>query len=54
MSDTISISVSTAAIFSAELGCGRPPPKRKDMLKRVVGRSSIEVKEDVDFVGDGR
>lgn len=33
MSATISISVSTAAIFSAELGCGRPPPKRKDMIR---------------------
>ena len=32
MPETISISASAAAIFSAELGCGRPPPKRKDML----------------------
>lgn len=31
MLETISISASAAAIFSAELGCGRPPPKRKDM-----------------------
>lgn len=32
MSDIISISASAAAIFSAELGCGRAPPKRKDIL----------------------
>ena len=31
MSDTISISVSAAAIFSADEGWGRPP-KRKDIL----------------------
>ena len=31
MLETISISASAAAIFSAELGCGRPPPKRNDM-----------------------
>ena len=34
MSETISISVSAAAIFSADVGWGRPPPKRKDMLAR--------------------
>jgi hypothetical protein len=28
MSDTMSISASAAAIFSAEEGCGRPPPKK--------------------------
>lgn len=32
MLETISISASAAAIFSAEEGCGRAPPKRKDML----------------------
>lgn len=32
MLETISISASAAAIFSAEEGCGRPPPKRKDMV----------------------
>nr|POF17018.1 hypothetical protein CFP56_57834 [Quercus suber] len=32
MFETISISASAAAIFSAEEGCGRaPPPKRKDI-----------------------
>ena len=31
ISDTISISVSAAAIFSEDEGCGRPPLKRKDM-----------------------
>lgn len=31
ISETISISASAAAIFSADVGCGRPP-KRKDML----------------------
>lgn len=31
MSDTISTSVSAAAIFSAEESCGRPP-KRKDIV----------------------
>ncbi|SRR6266536_4299785 len=35
MSETISTSVSAAAIFSADVGCGRPPPKRKDMLEEV-------------------
>jgi hypothetical protein len=33
MSDTMSISVSAAAIFSAEEGCGRPPPKRYDIVR---------------------
>jgi hypothetical protein len=33
MSDTISTSVSAAAIFSAEVGCGRPPPNKKDILE---------------------
>lgn len=32
MSDTISISVSAAAIFCSEEGCGRPPNREKDML----------------------
>ncbi len=33
MLETISISASAAAIFSAEVGWGRaPPPKRKDIL----------------------
>jgi hypothetical protein len=32
MSETMSISASAAAIFSAEEGWGRPPPKRKDIL----------------------
>jgi len=32
MLETISISASAAAIFSAELGCGLAPPKRKDMI----------------------
>lgn len=35
MSDTISISVSAAAIFSAEVGCGRPPPNRNDIVNEV-------------------
>jgi len=36
MLETISISASAAAIFSAEVGWGRaPPPKRKDILVRV-------------------
>jgi hypothetical protein len=37
MSETISTSVSAAAIFSAEVGCGRPPPNRKDMVEGVAG-----------------
>lgn len=32
MSKTIFISFSTAAIFSADVGCGRPPNPRKDMV----------------------
>jgi len=32
MSETMSISASAAAIFSAEEGWGRPAPKRKDIL----------------------
>lgn len=32
MSKTIFISFSTAAIFSADVGCGRPPNPRKDMM----------------------
>lgn len=36
MPETISISASAAAIFSAEEGWGRPPPKRKDILSRCV------------------
>lgn len=32
MFETISISASAAAIFSADEGCGRWPPKRNDML----------------------
>lgn len=32
ISDTNSTSVSAAAIFSAEDGCGRPAPKRKDIM----------------------
>lgn len=32
MSDTMSTSISAAAIFSADVGCGRPPPKRKDIV----------------------
>jgi len=32
MSETISISVSAAAIFCSEESWGRPPPKRKDIL----------------------
>jgi len=32
MSETMSISASAAAIFSAEEGWGRPPPNRKDIL----------------------
>jgi hypothetical protein len=44
MSDTISISASAAAIFSADVGCGRPPPKRKDILEWVeFGGSLIEL-----------
>lgn len=35
MSETNSTSVSAAAIFSAEDGCGRPAPKRKDMMAEV-------------------
>lgn len=31
MFETISISASAAAIFSADEGCGLPPPKRKDI-----------------------
>lgn len=39
MLDTISISASAAAIFSADEGCGRPPPKReKDMVGLLYGR----------------
>lgn len=37
MPETISISASAAAIFSAEEGWGRPPPKRKDILARCCG-----------------
>lgn len=36
MSETISISASAAAIFSAEEGWGRPP-KRKDMVAEECG-----------------
>jgi hypothetical protein len=34
--ETISISASAAAIFSAEEGWGRPWPKRKDIVGYVV------------------
>lgn len=37
MPETISISASAAAIFSAEEGWGRPPPKRKDIFAGCVG-----------------
>jgi hypothetical protein len=37
MLETISISASAAAIFSAEEGWGRAPPKRKDILWGYVG-----------------
>lgn len=38
MSETISTSVSAAAIFSAEEGCGRPPPNMlNDMAAVSVG-----------------
>lgn len=32
MSETISISVSAAAIFCSDEGCGRPPNREKDIL----------------------
>jgi hypothetical protein len=32
ISETISTSVSAAAIFSAEDGCARPPPNMNDIL----------------------
>ena len=42
MLETISISASAAAIFSAEEGCGRAPPKpRKDMFAVWVDRAVI-------------
>lgn len=36
MSDIISISASAFAIFSADESCGRPPPKRKDIVEGVL------------------
>lgn len=51
MLETISISASAAAIFSAEEGCGRPPPKRKDMVAgcgESIGRVVSRVR-DVGF-----
>lgn len=43
MSDTISTSVSAAAIFSAEDGCGRPPPNMlNDMI--VLGSFTQEMR----------
>ena len=37
MLETISISASAAAIFSAEEGCGREPKPRKDIVAAVFG-----------------
>ena len=53
MSETMSISASAAAIFSADEGCGRPPPKRKDISVVMCGRSSRAgiVDAVVDVVG---
>ena len=36
MLDTISISASAAASFSAEVGCGRAPMPKKDMLGGLI------------------
>jgi hypothetical protein len=41
MLETISISASAAAIFSAEEGWGRPWPKRKDIFECVVCGSGL-------------
>ena len=40
MSDTISTSVSAAAIFSAEDGCARPPPNMNDIMSFVCMKST--------------
>ena len=55
MSDTISISVSAAAIFSAEEGWGRPPPNRlKDMASVSVRMARWVSVFDVMVVAAGR
>lgn len=47
MSDTMSISASAAAIFSAEVGCGRAP-KRKDIVFEIGDFERVsEVRDSV-------
>lgn len=48
ISETISTSVSAAAIFSAEEGCGRPPPnKLNDMAAVSVTSKNLDADVEV-------